>query len=301
MLTAAERGKVDKLMVRSTLKCRMPQGVCAKCVGLHPSGKEYAVHDNIGVIAAQALGERAAQLMLKQTHGGGIVSIKGHTADDFKQVDSLLQASKASTESAILAPTDGSVTKVEKSHRGGWDIHVVGRKEPLYSRQTPHDYVKAGYTFTKGEQLTSGEPNVHHILATQGLDAVQNHLTNEIGAIYGREGILRRHVELVVRNATGTVRVTDPGDHDQYLRGDYLSKPMVDEVNRVALHGKKQIQYEAALKPIQQHPNYAQPDWMARLMAEGLTDSVVRGVQQGQRSNFTKHPIPGIVHGSTVH
>lgn len=302
MLTAAERGKVDKLLVRSTLKCRMPQGVCSKCMGLHPSGKEYNLHDNVGVIAAQALGERAAQLMLKQTHGGGIVSIKGALTDDFNKVESLLHAEKPSTESAILAPSEGRVAKVEKSHRGGWDIHVEGRKEPLYSRQQPNANVRAGYSFTKGEQLTAGDPNVHHILATQGLDAVQNHLTKEIGAIYGREGVLRRHVELVVRNATGGVRITDPGDHPHYIRGDYVTKPLLDEVNRTVLHGKKPIHYEPVLKPIQQIPNYLQQDWMARLQAENLTDSVVRAVQQGQRSSTRGlHPIPGIVQGSVVH
>src|SRR5262249_9394547 len=150
---------------------------------------------------------------------------------------------KPSVENAVLAPQDGRVTKVEKTNRGGYDIHIEGRKTPLYTRQEPYGHVKKGYEAKKGEKLTEGEANVHHNPEPQGLDAVQNHLTKEIGNIYAGEGVLRRHVELVVRNATGVVQITDPGDHDAYVRGDYVMKPVLDEVNRTVLKGKKPIEY----------------------------------------------------------
>lgn len=308
ILAAAEKAKVDKLLVRSPLKCRMPHGICSKCMGLHPSGKEYDLHSNVGIISAQALGERAAQLMLKQTHGGGIMSMgaalasMNHDAgvEGFPKVERLLDATKPGSESAILAPHDGKVTKVEASRRGGWDIHIEGRKTPLYSRQKPHAFVKPGYQAKRGEQLTTGEANIHHILATQGLDAVQNHLTKEIGNIYGKEGVLRRHVELLVRNSAGTVRVTDPGAHSHFVRGDYVMKPVLDEVNRTVLAGKAPVKYEPTLIAVGQHPTYMQKDWMARLQSERLTQSVASAAQQGQRSRITGlHPIPGLAHGAT--
>lgn len=300
ILSAAERAMEKNLVVRSPLKCRLPHGVCSKCMGVHPSGKEYDVGTNVGIIAAQALGERAAQIMLKQTHGGGIVSTAGSSVDDFGRVQKYFAASKPSVENAILAPADGTVRSVEKTNRGGWDIHIAGRKNPLYSRQEPYSHVKAGYQVRKGEQLTGGEANVHHILETQGLDAVQHHLTKEIGQIYGNEGVLRRHVELMVRNATGAVKVTDPGDHGQVLRGDYLMKPVVDEINRTALKDKKPIRYESELISLSQRQKYLQPDWMARLQGEQLAREVVTAAQQGQRSRLVGgHPIPALAHGAT--
>lgn len=309
MLAAAEKGKADKLLVRSPLKCRMPHGVCSKCMGLHPSGKEYDLHDNVGIISAQALGERAAQLMLKQTHGGGIMGLAaaeaaaaGRPADTegFAKVERLLDASKPSPESATLAPHDGKVTKIEESRRGGWDIHLEGRKTPLYSRQKPYDFVRPGYQAKRGEQLTQGDANIHHILETKGLEAAQSHLTKEIGNIYGKEGILRRHVELLVRNTAGTVKVTDPGDHPHIVRGDHMMKPVIDEVNRAVLAGKEPIRYEPTLIAVGQHPIYMQKDWMARLQSERLTQSIATAAQQGQRSNLVgRHPIPGLAHGAT--
>lgn len=300
LLSAAERSMEKSLVVRSPLKCRMPHGVCSKCMGVHPSGKNYDVGTNVGIIAAQALGERAAQLMLKQTHGGGIVSTQGSSVDEFGKVQRYFAASKPTVENATLAPADGTVRSVEKTNRGGWDIHIAGRKTPLYSRQEPYEHVKAGYQVKRGEQLTKGEASIHHILDTQGLDAVQHHLTKEVGQIYGNEGVLRRHVELMVRNATGAVKVTDPGDHQQIVRGDYLMKPVVDEINRTALKDKKPIQYESKLISLSQRQKYLQPDWMARLQGEQLAREIVTAAQQGQRSRLNGgHPIPSLAHGAT--
>ncbi len=49
MLAAAKKAKIDKVVVRSPLKCRMPQGVCSRCMGVHPDGKQYAKGERVGV------------------------------------------------------------------------------------------------------------------------------------------------------------------------------------------------------------------------------------------------------------
>jgi DNA-directed RNA polymerase subunit beta' len=296
MQSLAAKERVDKLVVRSPLKCRMPQGVCSKCMGVHPTGAHWQVGENAGLIAAQALGERAAQLMLKQTHGGGIVSLSPHTVRDFEDVQRLFNASQRSREDAAVAPKDAVVTRVEKMPQGTYAIHLDGKK-PLFSRQVPKAHVKAGYGAKRGEVLTAGEPNIHDVLATQGHDAAQNFMTARIGDIYGREGVLRRHTELAVRNSMGLVRVTDPGGHSAVLRDDHMMRNAVDELNRSST-GKEPIKYETVLKPIESIPLKRQSDWMARLGAENLAKTMLQAAQHGETSHFDSlHPLPALAQG----
>lgn len=297
-LAHAKEHKIDQLMVRSPLKCRMPQGVCAKCMGLHPTGATHQLGEAVGVVAAQTLGERAAQLMLKQTHGGGIVSVSGSPVDEFSVVQRLFDASEKSREEAAVAPISGKVTSIQKSRGGDWLINIG--KSVARSRQKPLAHVAVGAEVKKGDVLTHGDPNIHDLLKTKGLEAVQSHMVNRIGDIYGKEGILRRHVELAVRNATGVVRVTDPGDHTGYIRGDYLQKPVVDELNRTVLDGKKPIEYTTMLTPIKSNPLYRVTDWIGRLQGERIGQSILTGIQHGHTSDVAGlHPISSLAVGVT--
>ena len=63
-------GKV--ILVRSPINCKNKEGFCKKCYGKF----EYLFTEspNVGIIAAQALGERATQLVMRVFHTGGVVS-----------------------------------------------------------------------------------------------------------------------------------------------------------------------------------------------------------------------------------
>lgn len=299
LLSKAKENRVDQLVVRSPLKCRMPQGVCSKCMGIHPNGADYHIGENVGVVAAQALGERAAQIMLKQTHGGGIVSTSGHSVSEFKDVQAIFDAAKRNRESAAIAPRSGTVKTVHQTKGGDWQIKLDRGK--VETRQKPLSHVKPGAEVRKGDLLTQGDPNIHDLLEHRGLDAVQAHMVDKIGTIYGREGVLRRHVELAVRSATGVVRVEDPGDHPGYIRGDMVQKPVLDEINRNVLKGKESIKYKSVLVGTKLIPFYRQPDWVARLQGERIGASLLTAVQHGQTSDSAGfHPIPSLVRGQPL-
>ena len=296
MLALAGKDRVGQFMVRSPLKCRMPKGVCSVCMGLHPTGAHWQVGENAGLVAAQALGERAAQLMLKQTHGGGIVSLNPRTIADFEEVQRLFSASQRSREDAAVAPHEGKIHKVERLPQGTYALHLDNNKQ-LFSRQAPMAHVKAGYTAKKGEVLTTGQPNIHDVLATQGHDAAQHYMTERIGGIYAHEGVLRRHTELAVRSAMGLVQVTDPGGHHGVVRDDHMMRNMVDELNRSS--NKPPIKYEPVLSPLTSFPNKVQTDWMARLSGENLAKTMLQAAQHGETAHFDSlHPVPALVHGA---
>lgn len=57
-----------QLQVRSPVRCEHDKGVCQKCMGVRLLGQAPDLGTNVGIQAAQAIGERAVQLTLKEFH-----------------------------------------------------------------------------------------------------------------------------------------------------------------------------------------------------------------------------------------
>lgn len=299
MQSSFAKNGVTHVFVRSPLKCRMPHGVCSTCMGKHPSGSNYAIGDNVGIISAQAIGERASQLMLKQTHNQGIVPIERGAVDEFSTVQNIFGVAKKSPVDAVLAPKSGKVTRIETPPQGGYRIYYDTSKVPLYSRHKPKPHVTVGYSFHRGEMLTEGDPNLRELTKIKGIEAAQDFMVDRVGKIYEKEGVLRRHVELTVRNATSTMTVVDPGDHPSILRGDHLQKSVIDEINRTVLKGKRPIIAHARLEPMQTTTAMKQKDWMGRLMSNQLQQHITNAASIGEKSDIHGlHPIPGLAYGA---
>ncbi|HEU4339237.1 MAG TPA: DNA-directed RNA polymerase subunit beta', partial [Planctomycetota bacterium] len=70
-----ESRDIEKVMIRSVLKCEAPRGVCAKCYGRNlATGRMVEIGEAVGVIAAQSIGEPGTQLTLRTFHIGGTAS-----------------------------------------------------------------------------------------------------------------------------------------------------------------------------------------------------------------------------------
>lgn len=71
-LDYVEEQRPDRIPVRLLLDCHSKGGVCAHCYGRkYTNGKIPLVGDNVGVEAAQAIGEPSAQLTMSLFHTGG--------------------------------------------------------------------------------------------------------------------------------------------------------------------------------------------------------------------------------------
>jgi DNA-directed RNA polymerase beta subunit/DNA-directed RNA polymerase beta' subunit len=68
IISQLRNAKIDKIVVRSPMRCSHPKGICAKCAGNIENGKLPDKGTNIGVMAAQAIGERGTQLSMKAFH-----------------------------------------------------------------------------------------------------------------------------------------------------------------------------------------------------------------------------------------
>ncbi|MCA8865975.1 MULTISPECIES: DNA-directed RNA polymerase subunit beta' [unclassified Halomonas] len=66
---------VDEIVVRSTITCDTPHGVCSSCYGRDLArGHQVNIGEAVGVIAAQSIGEPGTQLTMRTFHIGGAAS-----------------------------------------------------------------------------------------------------------------------------------------------------------------------------------------------------------------------------------
>lgn len=298
-LSQLRKAKVQKVVVRSPMRCAHTDGICQKCMGLNENGEHYDKGTNIGVLSSQSLGERGTQLQLRVFHAGGVVSPQGQKKmlDDFGRSMELLNLNKKIKGSAVLASTNGVVQSVKKDPAGGWNVTIEGKRH--YVQSDRQLQVKAGDRVKKGNPITGGPINPHELLPLTNVNTVQNYLADELNNIYSSEGIKRRHAEVVVRTMTNNARVIDSGDSEDVVRNDLTPLGTIQQINKTELKGKAPIRYEPVIKGVGQIPKDLQEDWLARLNHENLKSTVIEGAQRGWSSNLHgSHPIPGIAYGA---
>ncbi len=293
--------KVDKVLVRSPLKCAHGDGICAKCFGLNENGKLHDIGTNIGVLAGQALGEPAVQMAMDAFHSGGTASSErgAKSVDRFTRLRNLLEMPDRLRDQATLAMASGRVTDVKKDEAGGLDIFIDGLRHYV-PKNLISDKIKPGMELKKGDAISDGHINPHSLLsATKDIHAVQNHLVKEMQeGLYEKEGVRRRNVEVAVRAVTNLTKVRNPGSSD-HLHGDVLPRTEVEEFNRNLPKGQAPIEHEPMLKGVREIPSLISKNWMARLNYQRLSATIQDAASGGWKSELHgSHPIPSIAMGS---
>lgn len=299
-----KKHKIDRVVVRSPLKCSHGHGLCAKCFGLNENGHHHEVGTNIGVIAGHALGEPATQLAMDSFHTGGVAASRGGGAvDKFTRLNQLLEIPKTLPNAAILAKANGKITKVEKDKAtNGWNVFIGDEKHFIPAQRLPlydDKPLKVGMEVKKGRPISDGHINPRELLKHTDIHHVQNYLTNELyNSIYKDERVRRRNIETVVRSLTNYAQIKDPG-HSHYDVGDYALRTVLEEHNRNLKPGQKPIEHEPVLKGAQQMALDSHEDWMARLNFQELRHTILEGASRGWRSHLHgMNPIPPYAHGA---
>ncbi len=309
-----------QLAVRSPIKCEHGKGLCQKCAGLDPSGRPHALGTNLGLLAAQSLGERSVQLSLKAFHSGGIAGAGGKTLGMFGRIKQLTELPKKIPDAAKLSEATGTVERIDKG-KLGTNITISGQQHfvPLdrggrhLTEQLPGTLKMGGTKWSPpkvGQRVQKGtllsDPNrtfvnMHDLYRTTGsMEKVQNHLTNELYSLYKPEGVRRQHIETVVKGMSNLTRVRAPGDAPGILKGEFQPTSQVAATNRkLAAAGRRPIKHTPILKGVDMMPLSVQEDWMAKMNHNRLRDSVVDAAATGGYSNLHgEHPIPGMVYGA---
>ncbi|MBU5894700.1 hypothetical protein JVW19_22270, partial [Vibrio cholerae O1] len=74
--------------------------------------------------------------------------------------------------------------------------------------------VKDGIAIGAGDEITEGSVNPHDIMSIKGVDGAREYLLSEVQKVYRLQGvdINDKHLEVVVRQMTRKIKVTEQGD-----------------------------------------------------------------------------------------
>lgn len=288
--------KINRVVARSPMKCESAKGLCSKCYGLSDGGQPLAVGTNIGVVAGQAIGERGSQLLMKSFHTGGLAGSGSSVVGGLGRLSELLKMPKILPNKATISHVNGEISKIEKSPVGGWDV-LVGN-ETHYVPASRDLLVQKGDKVKKGQQLSSGSIDPRELLEQTNMDTVQRYISDEIHKVYASEGIKRRNVEVVTKALTNLAQVEDPGDNDQFIRGDFISMSHAQALNREKQYANP-IQVSPVLRGTETLALDQSDDWMARMQYRNLKETLTRAANENWKSNIHGvHPTPAIAYGA---
>jgi len=125
-----ESGRIEKVAIRSVLKCEAPRGTCGKCYGRNlATGRMVELGEAVGVIAAQSIGEPGTQLTLRTFHIGGVA---GRIVEQ-SRIKSKITGSVRFRELEVVETHKGSLVVV--GHKG--QIEVVDPEGKVRHRYSP--------------------------------------------------------------------------------------------------------------------------------------------------------------------
>ncbi|MCR4646007.1 MAG: DNA-directed RNA polymerase subunit beta' [Oscillospiraceae bacterium] len=235
---------IQRIKIRSVLKCRSKIGVCAKCYGANLANNNLvSVGEAVGIIAAQSIGEPGTQLTMRTFHTGGIASGgEGDITQGLPRVEELFEARKPKN-AAMIASIDGTVhLKEEKTLR----TLIIRNDETGETEElsVPYNYKYCAHIFEgakvkKGDHLTEGNVYPARILEVLDVSAVQDYIILEVQKVYRTQGvdINDKHIEVIVRQMLRKVRIEDAGsshdlpDVEYLLPGTLVERKRIAEVN----------------------------------------------------------------------
>ena len=218
---AIKAAGIEKVHIRTLLKCHARHGVCAHCYGADlASGKPVSVGEAVGIIAAQSIGEPGTQLTMRTFHSGGVAG--SDITQGLPRVEELFEA-RAPKKAAVICEQDGVVQRIAKVENANvHEISVVDKEGSMHKYPIPYGMqivVKEDQEIKRGDVLTNGNrapADIMRINGEAGLDRVYEYIIEEIQKAYRSQGVSvnDKHIEIIARQMTRKVRIEDPGDTD---------------------------------------------------------------------------------------
>ena len=219
---AVEAAGVQEARVFSPLMCQSLHGICQKCYGLDMGrNKKVDLGEAVGIVAAQAIGEPGTQLTMRTFHAGGVSGVD--ITQGLPRVEEIFER-RMPKNPAIIAHENGDVTGIREE--GKEKIMTIladddGSKGNKSGKQVEYTIpyrrqaiVKVGDRVKKGQTLTDGSCDIDELFQNAGKEVTEEYIVNEINKVYELQGaaISRKHVEVIIKQMLGRVKITNPGD-----------------------------------------------------------------------------------------
>ena len=249
---------IEKVKVRSPIRCKSIRGVCQKCYGWDlGSNKPVQLGEAVGVVAAQAIGEPGTQLTMRTFHTGGVAS-GGDITFGLPRVQEVFEAripkGKAEisqVEGKVLEITSEKVIKIKPTADNNKDVKT---KKSTYSKKSITDIVEykiapkmtiiveKGQNIEKGQQLCEGNLDLKELFKFKDEEYIQRYILKEIQKIYASQGatIHDKHIEIIIRQMFSRVKIKDSGE-SLFANGEIIEKAKLMEENNKLKKEKKAL------------------------------------------------------------
>ena len=248
-ITLALSHGVKEVKVRSVLTCSTATGVCAKCYGRSmATGKLVDIGEAVGIVAAQSIGEPGTQLTMRTFHQGGV---GGDITGGLPRVQELFEARNPKNR-APIASVDGTVSLSDEGNFWTLTIHPddgsdvvvyekLSKRQGLAQVRRPMESnpdamiergLREGDHVEVGERLLRGAADPHDVLEVLGRRGVEQHLINEVQAVYRTQGVAihDKHIEIIIRQMLRRGTVIDAGTTD-LLPGNLIDLSEAKQLN----------------------------------------------------------------------
>ena len=313
--------KLKCVRVRSPITCQAPRGICAMCYGLKSNGRLPSIGEEVGIEAAQSIGEPLTQMVLSTKHSVGAKEEdenKLHGMEGFKIV---VNSPDRFKQKAALSPYTGHVSKIETSPQGGYNVYIGAYKKPVHVDANKKLLIKNGDFIVKGQQISSGIASVKDVLHNVGIGAARKQEADLLHQTFldstGRD-LNKKHFEIIARghlslgkNESGELQNLNSAlknypsiktkkflsnellKKDYYLAEDvdvFLKGTKIDEflINKLKQHGIQQIEVtdqKPPVKPIYKtlvmRPNFER-NLFAKLNYRYLQKAITDEVKRGK-------------------
>ncbi len=213
----------DEIIIHSPLtESSADGGVSQLAAGRRDRFGLSNIGDNIGIPAAQAIGEKLSQGALSAKHSSGVVGT-GPNRAGFEVLNRLIQAPEHFPEAGPLAQEDGMVTGIEDAPQGGKYITVGKTKH--YAHQNLNPTVAVGTHVDAGDDLTDGIPHPQELVKHRGIGEARRVYMHHMREILDNSGVTthRRNLEAVVAGLVNSSQVTDPDGFGDHIVDDVVS------------------------------------------------------------------------------
>ena len=237
--------KLEKIKIRSVIKCKSLDGICRLCYGYDLSKNVLInIGEAVGIVTAQAIGEPGTQLTMRTFHTGG-VSGGADITMGLPRVEEIFEVRPPQFK-ALVADVSGKVLSVQDTGKNKVitiEVDETGEKREYLAAPNLAISVASGDLITLGQQLSEGHVDLKELFATTNdIDTVARYIIREVQNIYFPTGdsINDKHVELIVRQMFSRVKVLNPGDTD-LLSGDIVEKKRLWQENK-RIKDEKQVE-----------------------------------------------------------
>jgi DNA-directed RNA polymerase subunit beta' len=168
------------------------------------------------------------------------------------RVAELFEARKPK-DACVIAKIEGEVsfgTNVRGKKRVVVTHAETGEQVDHLVPMGKHIIVTDGDKVKRGDQITEGPVSPEDLLEACGAQELQEHLVNEVQSVYRVQGveINDKHIEVIIRQMLRKVKISDPGDADQYLWGDQVDRTNFKRINaEIVANGGKPAEAEPVL------------------------------------------------------